>query len=502
MSVIVDLRGRPLTSTEAARAWDAGKPDLMRSNWPTQTRPADADIRHGLTSLRARARHEAQNNDHARSFLRECKVNVIGHRGIVLQSKAIRKGGRADERARDAIERAWSEWSAECDIGGRWHWIDLQTQGMETLARDGEMIFRMHDGGNRYGFQIQAMDPETLDVQLNMDAGNGNRVIMGVEVDQNHKPIAYYFCEPDQLQQSYRGRGTSRKEHKRVPAEEILHIYLPEWISQTRGVPWMATALRRMTDLNGYDESAVVASRAGASKMGFIKRGGDSLPPLDANGQPTTGLTDGNYANGQMYSEFDPGSIGTLGIDEDFVGWNPAFPHTEHGSFTKAVLRGIASGLGVSYNTLANDAEGVNFSSLRHFALTEREMWKALQGFVIRSTHARLFPRWLDAALTVGIYTNNGRRLNPARMRELVPSNWQGRRWQWVDPQKEANAAGTEIGQRTRSISSVIRERGEDPDEVWTEIQRERERLAAMGISPDDALGAMSNAGTEPEPDE
>lgn len=487
--MILDHRGRPIRR-RARRSWGAGQIDLLRSNWPMHSRPPDADIRSTLEPLRARSRHEAQNTDHARAFLRECKINVIGHRGVILQSKAETKSGTPDARAREAIERAWIKWGNDCEVSGRWHWVDLQNMAIETVARDGEALFRMYDAGGPHGFQLQAIDPVTLDVKLNQERTRaGSRIVMGVEVDQNHRPIAYHFTHPDALGRSYSSTGARKRAAERVPADQILHIYVPEWVSQTRGVPWMATALRRLNDLNGYDEAAVVAARAGAAKMGWLQRDEDAPPPIDENGQPIDSVGDGYGPGGEVYQEFDAGTIGSLPPGYSFQGWDPRYPHSEHGSFTKAVLRGVASGLGVDYNTIANDAEGVNYSSLRHFALVQREIWKSIQEWLIRCFHRRAFNHWLDAALLVGIPDRRGRLLRADRVEDFRRVYWQARRWQWVDPQKDANAAAAEIAQRTRSISSVIRERGEDPEEVWKEIQAEQEMLAEMGIPPA-AVGA------------
>ena len=485
------MHGKPIS---AARAWNAAKPDQMRSDWPTQTRPPDADLRYGLRTLKARSRHEAQNNDHARAFLREIKSNVIGHRGVRLQSKARMKNGKDDIQARNAIEDAWSDWGPMCDVSEVNHWIDEQMRCIETVARDGEAVYRMYPGwDNDHSFSIQAIDPETLDVEYNREYNDGRRIIMGVEVDQFDRRQAYHFVPLDPLHRTYRGGGARRKQDRiRIPADQIRHLMLPEWVNQTRGVPWMSTALRRMTDLNGYDESAVVAARAGASKMGWYKRSEDSPAPFDDNGQPLYDISS-QQSGGELYSQFDPGSIGELPAGVEFTGWDPSYPHSEHGSFTKAVLRGIASGLGVSYNTLANDAEGVNYNSLRNFALVDRAVYMMLQQWMIRSFHTPIFNAWLETVLYTGaIRDSRGKQLDPNRLKEFKRIEWQPRRWQWVDPLKDSKAVGIEIAQRTRSISSVIRERGEDPDEVWREIEAERARLEQMGIPPDDMLAAFN----------
>lgn len=468
----------------AKRAWKAGQADLLRSDWQAYSRPINVDIRGALGFLRGRSRHEAQNNDHARAFLRECKANVIGAKGVQLQSRARLASGRADKGAQAIIEEHWNNWRAvgECDVTARLSFPDIERLAVEQTARDGEGLFRFVRGfDNRYGFALQALDPDLLDVQYTASE-NGRNIVMGVELDEWGRHVAYYFRQ--RTNQGLYAVGRKR-EYERVPANDIACIFLPEWAGQVRGIPWMATALRRMHDIEGYDESAVVAARAGASKMGFYTQDSDSTPIRDETGQ-STGLADGEYSTGQLYQDFDPGTIGILPPGVGFEGWDPRYPHSEHGNFTKSVLRGIAAGLGVNYNTLSSDYEGVNYTSLRAAALSDRDLWKMLQEWLIGVFHQRVFSEWLHSALGMGALVGpRGRMLMQERHADLVRHEWQPRRWDWVDPQKDANAAQSEYEMRTRSLSSIIRERGQDPETVWLQIAEDNARLEALGIAPD-----------------
>jgi hypothetical protein len=54
-------------------------------------------------------------------------------------------------------------------------------------------------------------------------------------------------------------------------------------------------------------------------------------------------------------------------------------PTAQSSRFLKQMLRKIASGFSVFYNVLANDAEGVTYSTMRSFALIERDDWRSIQ---------------------------------------------------------------------------------------------------------------------------
>lgn len=109
-----------------------------------------------------------------------------------------------------------------------------------------------------------------------------------------------------------------------------------------------------------------------------------------------------------------------------------------------------------------------------------------------------IFEAWLESALMMGAIAVGGvpLTLDPSRLRKVV---WQPRGWQWVDPLKEADAAAQAIRMRTRSVSSIIRERGEDPDEVWQELADDLAKLDELGLSFDESQAQQE---PEPQPDE
>ena len=134
-------------------------------------------------------------------------------------------------------------------------------------------------------------------------------------------------------------------------------------------------------------------------------------------------------------------------------------------------------------NTLANDLEGVNYSSLRSGVLEDRELWKCLQSFFIQQIMDDVFERWLKSSLLHGaIKLPRGLALKSSNISRYRAHSFQGRRWAWVDPQKDMKANELAIQNGLRSRSAIIRETGEDPEQVWREIERENKILEKLGI--------------------
>ena len=181
---------------------------------------------------------------------------------------------------------------------------------------------------------------------------------MGVELNAYSRPIAYWLRTQHPGERAGLNPQTTLRE--RVPAEEMTHIFLHDRPEQRRGFPWVASAMIGLQNLGGYQEAAIIAARVGASKMVFFKVSEDAdtlLPPIDGE------TVSNGYHDVNLIDTVAPGTFHELPQGYDFTPFNPDYPHNNYDAFIKASLRGIASGLGVSYHSLANDLEGVNFSS-------------------------------------------------------------------------------------------------------------------------------------------
>ena len=170
-----------------------------------------------------------------------------------------------------------------------------------------------------------------------------------------------------------------------------------------------------------------------------------------------------------------PGSV------RDFKSFSAEYPSGEFPTFVKQILRGVSAGLGVSYHALSGDLESVNFSSGRLGAMEDREMWKALQNWFIDTVMTRLFNVWVESTLLKRQIPG----VDILRLDEIQrAATWQPRRWQHIQPREEMAANELALKLRLRSRSEIIRESGNDPDDVWREIEAENQTLTALGIDP------------------
>lgn len=463
------------------RRYDAAQPTRFAQGWITQGHLIDADVKRGLRPLRARSRNEAQNNGYYKGFLRDLKENVIGNQGIQLISLPMDSDTAVDKEAKRTIERHWRLWGHKMNrpnVAGL-SWNQTQKLIIQSAAQDGEVFIWEKPGTNvnQYRYSVQIIDPDAIDTMLEKDMPNGGAIFMGVEFDKDKYPVAYWMKVDKNNNPDYKELGHTGDKHVRIPSTEMIHVYLHDGVWMSRGVPWIAPALLRFNQLNKYEEAELIAARAGASKMGFITDGED--------GSGYTGDDDEETADDDyLYEELEPGVIGRLKNGQEFHGFNPDHPNTAFGDFVKINLRGIAAALGESYNQFAQDLEGVSFGSLRQGALSERAVYMGLQDWLIEEAFDRMFLNWLGTSLIAGAITNrNGAPLPSARFDKFAEHEWQPRRWDWIDPLKDASADRLQWQDKAMSLSERIRKRGRQPNDVFQEIAAENVLMDELGIT-------------------
>jgi lambda family phage portal protein len=458
----------------ATRNFEAALVDRLTASWKAPGLTANEEIHAALEPTRNRARDLAKNNEFAKKYLSTLVANIVGPTGFALQSLAAEADGKPDRLARTLIEAAFTDWSRRgmCEVTGRLSWVDVQALVAEAWGRDGEALIVQIKGkkaGNKYGYALRLVEVERLPVQYSRDLKNGAQIIMGVEVDDLNRTVAYW------LNLGKLGTAASHGAQAtltRVDAADVIHVYKPYRPEQVRGMPSLHAVIRGLQMLDGYEEAAIVAARIGASKMGFFTTPDGEAPPGDDQDEQGNTITDA-----------DPGSFQTLPRGVQFQDWNPDYPHANYQAFMKTRLRSIASGMGVTYHGLANDLEGVNFSSIRSGTLEERDSWMMIQEWFSSSFLERVFAEWLPSALAFGQVTMvNGSALPMAKIDKFRPHSWQGRRWEWVDPLKDIEADIAAINAGLKSPQSVAAKLGLDYEDLLVEIQAAKALRDTLGV--------------------
>jgi lambda family phage portal protein len=434
--------------------------------WDSTSQTIDYYLQQELRPMRARSRAMVRQNPYGKRFLSTIKANVVGPQGVQVQARSLRLNGDLDTPANDAIEAAWRAWGQRhCDYHGRHTWVDLQNLAISCAAQDGEFLFEKRYTGE-HGFQLKIIDPELLDVEKNEKVGKGE-IRLGVEYNADGRRVRYHFRRKTHPVAG----GYDNYEKYTLPASSVIHGFIGEWPDQSRGTPWMHASLERSKHLEKYEEAAIVKARSTAATMAVLRS-------TEADAYEG----DEDYGDGVTLDQYEAGTIKDIG-NRDVVNLDSDYPHQMYGAFVKAHLQGIASGLGISYHSLSNDLEGVNYSSIRAGVLEDREVFKGLQNWFVRSLVQPVYEEWV-AMCVMRQVIRIGRVPLAKPVQEYFPAHYQARRWAWVDPQKDGTANQMAIDNLTKSRSAIIREQGDDPESVFREIRAEQDMLDAMGLAP------------------
>ena len=429
------------------------------ADWVLSDMTVDQKIRQDLGTLRRRSRDLAENNGYFKRYLNMVRGNVTGPRGIQLDIN-LRTAGERDRAASQRVVDAWAAWGrlGVPTMDGGFEMVGLQNLLLTTMITDGDLLIRERAVDNGFGYALQIIEGDYLDHQLNKSLGRGRNIRLGVELDVNRRPIAYHLREPTWSDVVY--PQVSRSAYQVVPAREIIHLYARGRVSATRGIPWINAALIELRHMGGYRDAAIIAARMGAAKMGFITQ------KLDDDGPVGPRDSEGNVTD-----EVAPGELHTLPPGYDFKEFDPGYPTDQFDPFTKAMLRGNAAALNVSYASLSSDLEGVTFSSLRAGVIDERDAWRGLQAWFAAHALQPIYERWLLSALLAGAIV--GFRVSDYE-RILAATSWKPRGWAWIEPLKEEKANEQGIANGTRTRRDIALERGQDWQDTMDQQREEQ----------------------------
>lgn len=488
------VRRAPLS--HLARLYSGARNSRTTVGFGATASTADAELSMSLPTLRARSRQVVRDSAYAKRARATVVNNVIGT-GVGMQAQVFTTRGELATRVNDGIEAAWAEWARadQCHTGGALHFADLERLLMGEVFEAGEVLLRLHRvrfGASRVPLALEVIEAERLADNFEAPSvAQGHELRMGVEVDRYQRPVAYWLRE--------RSPGDAPRAHlygservERVPAEDVIHLKTTSRWPQTRGEPWMHAVVRKIDDLDQYSQHEISAARASAAYFATIKtpENGSSLP-------------DGTDGADKPVMDIEPLTIQELAPGEELDFHSPNRPNSAFDAFVRAMLREIAAGVGTSYESLSRDYSQSNYSSSRLSLLDDRDGYRALQQWWVRTLRDPLHRLWLQQAALAGAIAElpvEAYATGRARYEAVL---FKPRGWSWVDPTKEVNAYKEAIKAGLTTLTDVIAATagGLDIEDVIATRKRELQMLRDAGILTDtEVLPEPVAVAPQPEP--
>ena len=447
---------------DAVRSYDAGRVDRFNDTWTPINMDTENSDKMQRDLIKARARSLEANSDMAESAIGSIVRNSVGT-GIQPQART------PDDGINKKLEELWKEWTKQenCDITGQQTFYEIQELLLRRKVVDGEsMVRKVYDKSARIPLKLQLIKPDLLDSYL-LTAPKTNRIIRsGIELNDYLKPVAYWIQRksPD---------GYITYQSDRVPADQILHLWRKKHADQIRGISELATSIQRISETDEYLRAETIAAKIAACYAVFIT----TVTP--AGGGAVGRQTQTKDKEGKPLESIRPGMISKLRPGENISAANPGRSATTAGDYVKIQQQLAGSGLGLSYELVSRDFSKATFSSARQGHLEDRRTFLPIQGYMIAHCCRPIWEAFVEAVVLAGLVKIPGYWTNKEA---YLSADWITPGWEWIDPQKEANADVTLMKNGGMTLQQWCAGRGYDWEAQLQQMAKEKKYAEDLGL--------------------
>lgn len=455
----------------ATRGYSAANRDRLNGSWRTASTSADAEIGPAAQLLRDRMRDLVRNNPYAANALSVLVTHAVGA-GIVPRSK--------DKK----VNALFAEWAKQCDADGHLDFNGVVSLVTSEMLEAGTGVIRRRrrrlEDGLAVPLQLQVIEVDHLDATKNGDLGGGRRAAYGIEYDGIGKTTAYWMY-PVHPGNAVLAASTSLNSRP-VPADEVAFAFVKQRAGQTQGVPWGHAAVRKLYDLETYEDAELIRKKLEACLVGVVtggdEPGGVGLP-MGEDEVP------GVYnADGEIVEKFVPGMLYHARGGKDIKFTQPANT-ANYDSYKTSMLHTIAAGFRVPHALLTGRLDKVNYSSSKVGLETYKRTIDDLQWKVIIPMICQPLWDWFcEAAYFAGKIKSR-----------KVPVEWSPPRFPTADEAKDIAARVAAIRAGLLNPLVAIAETGYTPDEVIDGFVEWNKKLDDKGLVFDSDPRRMSQAG-------
>jgi lambda family phage portal protein len=339
--------------------------------------------------------------------------------------------------------------------------------------------------------QVQMYEPEQcplLDATSWPGLPAGNKIKSGIEVNRVGKRVAYWFYK-EHPGDGYQGT-VNAQDLIRVPASEVRHVYKPRRIGAMRGVPAIASVITRLRNTGDFDDATLERQKLANLFVAFRKQ---TLAPEDRI-DPSTGRLIVVDEDDTPLAPMMPGTTQELGPGEEMQFANPPEAGTTYSEYMRTQHMGTAAAAGIPYELFAGDIKDISDRTLRVLINEFRRLAEQYQWQILIPMHCQTVVEWFaDAAFLAGLITQEERDL--VKLCEHAPHGWAH-----IHPVQDPQGKKLEVDAGFRSRSSVIGERGDDPDAVDQERAADVQREKDLDLWVDPAAAAKPGQQRDDDP--
>ena len=443
------------------------------ASWNTPSSGPVATTTPAIATLRNRARDLARNDPVAAAAIRVQVNSLIGF-GIQCRTKSD------DRDSKKRISAVWDKWVSRASNCG------LDLYGLEVLiaralATEGEAFIRLRprrpDTVDGVPFQLEPLEADMvplLTTQVHPGLPPGSQIVQGIEIDGNGDRAAIWFhpAHPGEHLDIFNLTNNPAANLVRVPIESVLHIYEPQRIGQMRGITPFSPVITKLKNVADYDDAVIEKVKLSNLFTAFLTRplasgAADAMTGLPFDGDPAAPL-----------AGLEPGTLQELLPGESMQFSDPPDAGAGYVEFMRQQYLTIASALGVPPEMLTQELRDISDRTLRFSVSEYRRRIEQIVWTV-------LVPKMLNPIREAFcLYARLSGQLSEADYQNALSFTWSMHAQPNFHPSQDVIARIKEVEAGFRSRTSVISERGEDPDAVDLERAEDLQRSVDLGLQP------------------
>lgn len=329
----------------------------------------------------------------------------------------------------------------------------------------------------------------------------------GVVRDIRGRPLAYHIRMAHPAEQYDSSGWTWKRVEKEKPwgRQQVLHIYEPMEVDQSRGVADMVAALKHMRMTKTLNETTLQNAVIQASYAAALEA---DMPPEvvlgtmgGSNGSENFALGLGAYMSileqffgGANNIKIDGAKIPVLPPGVKLNAQTLGTPGTVGSNFEESLLRYTAAALGISYEEFARDFSKVSYSSARASMQTTNRFMRARKKVVADRFANFVYGLYLEEDFSLG-NVPLPRGLSGAKARDffyaplvkeaLSVATWIGAGAGQIDELKETQAAIMRIKAKLSTYEVEIARFGNDWRKVFAQAAREAKLMESLNLTPE-----------------
>jgi len=466
---------------QASAAYKGAAQTGTNRNWVPRLEHPDAELSRNGDKLRARARWLERNTWLGTSIRNALCDNVIGT-GIDPRPDARLENGEDFTAFNKAAAVLWEDMVDLLDLTRADSIYGLQRILFERMIFDGcalaQMLDRPDDEDLVVPVQLKLFDVDLLygdrfwspAAQREQEV---NEIRKGIELDTDERIVAFHVCRQNSVL-------TTTADVVRVPAADVLYYFNRERPGQTQGCTALAAVVQNVYNLAEYGEAELVANRTNAASAHYIR-----TPHIRSRLQEIAARRQDLFDSEDMPTEeIAYGLITWLLPDEEIIETGKNRPGATYEPYVRAEQRGIAAGVGASFESITGDYSTTHYSASRAVVLKDARRWQMLQDGFCGKVLRPLWQRIVDRAVLMGklpvspslYFGKRGTR------RRLTQVQWQMQGTPWHAPVEEARADEMGLGMGIITREDIARRQGRTWTEVMRQLQREEAEAKRLGL--------------------